>query len=87
MPAVKHKGVKQAIEDHDKGLRPAVGNYAITNAEKKQARFRLLIHRKKDAELTEPAVDRYVAFATNMSTGRLFWFAPGCLRSTGRGGV
>ena len=71
MPAVKHKGVKQAIEDYAKGLKPPVVNYTMTNAEKKQACFRLFIHRKKDAEPTDPVVNRYVAFATNMSIDRV----------------
>jgi IS4 transposase len=40
----------------------------MTTAEKKHGRFRLLIHKKKDAKPIYKVVNRYVAFATNIST-------------------
>jgi len=71
MPAQKHKGVNQAIEDYDKALTSAVVDYTIKGAEKKQARCRLYIRMKKDAKTTERVVDRYFAFFTNMSVERV----------------
>jgi len=71
MPAVKHKGVKHVIEDYAKKRTAAVVDYTMRNAEKEQARFRLFIHEKKGAEPADSVVNRYFAFATNMSIERV----------------
>lgn len=71
MPAVKHRGVKRAIEDHDRRLTPAVIEYTIMGAENRTASCRLFMHAKRDADPADPAASRYHVFATNMSVGRV----------------
>lgn len=71
MPAKKTKNVKKAIEDYDSGNTGAVINYTIVGAENKRVICRLFLVKKKDALPTEPVVDRYIAFFTNLSVERV----------------
>lgn len=61
--------VKEAIEDYDNGLIPAMIGFTMKNAEKQEASFNLLMYRKPDAKASDPVHKRYVAFATNMPYG------------------
>ncbi len=65
-PAIKNENVKEAIEDHDNGLIPAMIGFTMKNAERQEASFNLLMYRKPDARANDPVHKRYVAFATNM---------------------
>ncbi len=65
-PAIKNDRVKEAIEDHDNGLMPAMIGFTMKNAERQEASFNLLIYRKPDAKASDPVHKRYIAFATNM---------------------
>lgn len=71
MPAQKHKNVKEAIENYDRGLTSVVVDYTIRGDCNKRASCCLFIIMKKDAQPTEPVVDRYVAFFTNLSVERV----------------
>ena len=70
-PAVKHQGVKDAIEAYDKGLTHSVINYTIKGKNKREARCRLYMRMKKDAQPTDVVVNRYVGFFTNLSVKRV----------------
>jgi hypothetical protein len=65
-PAIKNDNVKEAIEDHDDGLIPAMIRFTMKNAERREASFNLLMYRKPDAKASDPVHKRYIAFATNM---------------------
>jgi hypothetical protein len=71
MPAIKHKGVKQAIENYDKDLMSAVIDYTIVGAQNKLASCRLFMRMKKDAKPTDSVNSPYIAFATNTSVERV----------------
>jgi hypothetical protein len=65
-PAIKNDNVKEAIEDYDNGLIPAMIGFTMKNAERQEASFNLLMYRKPDAKVSDPVHKRYIAFATNM---------------------
>jgi hypothetical protein len=72
-PAVKHQSVKDAIEAYDKGLICAVTNHVINGAKKNKAKCRLYIRMKKDALPTDPVINRYIAFLTNLSIEKVIF--------------
>jgi putative transposase len=71
MPAQKHKNVKKAIEEFDKGLLSAVIDYTVKGDLGKRALCRLFIFKRKDALPTEPVADRYFAFFTSLPVERV----------------
>jgi len=70
-PAVKHKRVKKAIEEYDKGETPAEINHVIVGTGNKKAVCRLFMLMKKGVEPTDAVVNRYNVFLTNMSLLRV----------------
>ena len=70
-PAVKHKGVKEAIEAYDKGETPAEVNFRIVGTHYKEASCRLFMLMKKGVEPSDAVVNRYNVFLTNLSVLRV----------------
>ena len=70
-PAVKHKRVKKAIEDYDKGRTPAVVDYEMVGTGNKKAFCRLFMVMKNGALPTDSVIDRYNVFLTSMSVLRV----------------
>ena len=64
IPAVKNKGIKQAISEHAQGKRDAVSRYTVSNGTESH-RFNLIIIPSKCPE-AERIFDRYHAFATSL---------------------
>lgn len=70
-PAVKHKGVKQAILAYDKGETPAEVNFKIVGTHYKEASCRLFMLMKHGVQPVDAVVNRYNVFLTNLSILRV----------------
>lgn len=70
MPCTKRPAVKEALQEHLRGERRWVSECTITTYGGKSESFTLVIVPKRDSNDPDP-LNRYVVFATNISSGKI----------------
>ena len=66
MPAVKNCGIKNAIDEHVQGQRPAVSWYTVKSAEGRKFTLQLFISKKPKKPKSDSIYDQYHVFATTL---------------------
>ena len=66
MPAVKNRRIKKAIIEVHNGKRDEVSEFEMGNSDGESASFILVVVKKNNYNESDPIVDQYVAFATNI---------------------